>query len=319
MAHLRVHAEIGGDGGCLFYTFDPPGLLARGASFEEALAAAPAEAARLRRLLAGGSLPGAAGNPPGAGGSLLGLLEEPWDEGEVPEIVVAETIRARYQVANGRTNATFQSDLVPVRRSEVPGFLAVLALLRARLLALRDRIPREAYAFKSLPHRKTIEEQLRHMADCDRWYLTRLWDDLPRLGPGTSGRSSIGTAGGPWTSSGTFPTPSSPSSARKTARSGPRARSSGASPTTRSSTWIRASATLGSTWRRECLGAHARESAVKDPSGGPTAAGEPRCRHPRPSSETASPTRSDRTERPRPPRGARCRRCRPDCSRKQDR
>jgi hypothetical protein len=57
----------------------------------------------------------------------------------------------------------------------------VLALLRARLLGLRDRIPREAYAFKSLPHRKTIEEQLRHMADCDRWYLTRLWDGLPHL------------------------------------------------------------------------------------------------------------------------------------------
>jgi len=181
MAHLRVYVEIGGDGGCLFYTFDPPGLLARGASFEEALAAAPAEAARLRRFLAGGNLPGAAGNPPGAGGSLLGLLEEPWDDGDVPEFVMAETIWARYQVANGRTNATFEPDLIPVLRSEVPGFLAVLACIRTRLLALKDRIPPEAYAYRSLPRRKTIEEQLRHMADCDYWYLTRLWDGLPHL------------------------------------------------------------------------------------------------------------------------------------------
>jgi len=27
----------------------------------------------------------------------------------------------------------------------------------------------------------TTGEQLRHIAGCDRWYLSRFWDDLPRL------------------------------------------------------------------------------------------------------------------------------------------
>jgi len=68
-----------------------------------------------------------------------------------------------------------------VRREEVPGFLSVLAGIREELLSLRGRIPPEAHAFRSLPGRMTIGEQLRHVAGCDHWYLTRLWDDLPRL------------------------------------------------------------------------------------------------------------------------------------------
>jgi len=167
MAVLELYAEIGGDGGCLLFTLDPPGLLARGASLEEALAAAPAEATRLRRLL--------------AGGGLLGFLKEPWAEGERSEFVIAETVTGRHAVANGGTKVTFMRDLIPVRRDEVPGFLAVMKLVRDGLWTLKDRIPPEAYGFKSLPRRGTIEEQLRHVASCDLWYLTRLWDDLPRL------------------------------------------------------------------------------------------------------------------------------------------
>lgn len=167
MPELELYAEVGGDGGCLLFTFDPPGLVARGASLQEALAGAPVEAARLRRML--------------ADGGCLDLLREPWEEGESPRLVVVETVRGRYRVANGGTRATFKRDLDPVRPEEVPGFLRVMELTRAGLWALKDRIPPGAYSFRSLPHRMTILEQLRHIASCDRWYLSRFWDDLPRL------------------------------------------------------------------------------------------------------------------------------------------
>ncbi|MHB8927483.1 MAG: DinB family protein [Bacillota bacterium] len=120
MARLKVYAELGSEGGCILYTFDPPGLLSCGDSLDEAMAAAPREAARKR-------------------------------------------------------------DLEPVRSEEVPGFLAILEHQRKTLWALKDRLPAEAYGFKSLPRRMTIKEQLTHIAACDRWYLSRYWRDLPTL------------------------------------------------------------------------------------------------------------------------------------------
>ncbi len=167
MATLELFAEIGGDGGCLLFTHDPPGLLARGATREEALAAAPGEAARLRRLL--------------AGDGLLGLLREPWGDAETPVLRVVETEVGRHRVTDGGTKVTFERDHVPVRRDEVAGFLALMALVRGGVMALGDRLPPEAYAFRSKPHRMTIGEQLRHMATCDYWYYTRLWKNPPHL------------------------------------------------------------------------------------------------------------------------------------------
>lgn len=175
VARLLVYAEIGtDDGGCLLYTFDPPGLLGRGSSEAEALGEAGGSgAAALRALLA------EAGR--------LELLAEPWAEGESPSLVVAERVVRRGRVAGGGTRATFQPDLVPLRSDEIEPFLALLGHLRSRLEALRstlDALPPEVYRFRSLPHRMTIEEQLAHIAGCDRWYLTRFFPQLPgRLPP----------------------------------------------------------------------------------------------------------------------------------------
>ncbi|MEW6031827.1 MAG: hypothetical protein AB1645_02915 [Bacillota bacterium] len=167
MPVLEVYEELGVDGGCHLFTFDPPGLLAWGRSRGEALREAPGQAAALRGLL--------------AEHGLLGVLKEAWEARETPELKVAETVRGRNQVSHGGTKATFARDLVPVSGDEIPGFLRWLAALRTTLWALRDRIPPEGYSFRSLPHRMTIEEQLRHIAGCDRWYLSRFWDNLPRL------------------------------------------------------------------------------------------------------------------------------------------
>jgi len=168
MPKLQVYAEIGlDDGGCLLFTFDPPGLLARGRSFDEAMEVGRSEVRALRRFL--------------AQGGCLGLLQEAWGEGQSPEIVVAETVRRRGRVGNGGTRATFKRDFVPVRPEDTPGLLGLMRHMRATLWTLKDRIPPEAYAFRSLPRRGAIGEQLAHIAACDRWYLSCFWDDLPRL------------------------------------------------------------------------------------------------------------------------------------------
>lgn len=167
MPTLDLYAEASSDGAYLLYTFYPPGLLAWGRTRDEALATAFVEAGRLRGFL--------------ADCGQLDLLKEPWNEDDTPDLVIRETYARRGTVADGGTRATFQRDLEPVRPEEVPGFLAILRHLRTTFRTLKDRIPAGAYGFRSLPHRMTIEEQLRHVASCDRWYLSRFWRDLPRL------------------------------------------------------------------------------------------------------------------------------------------
>ncbi len=164
---LRVYAEIGGDGGCLLFTFSPPGLLARGPSLEAALASAPMEAERLRVFL----------DECGC----LDDLEQPWSHDGTPDIVVAETVRRQGRVANGGTRATFTPDLEPVTAGEVARCIALMTHMRETLFALRDTIPSEGYSFRSRPDRMPISEQLRHIAYCECWYLRRFWPDLPRL------------------------------------------------------------------------------------------------------------------------------------------
>ncbi len=167
MATLEIYLEIGADGGCLIYTFDPPGILARGSSVEEAMAEAPRGARWLRQFL--------------ADSGRLSLLVEPWPEEHDPQLVAAETVRGRGRVARGGTRATYKRDMVAMEKGEILDCLHIMESLRSHLLAFRDRLSPPAYGYRSLPHRKTIEEQLRHIASCERWYLSRLFDDLPRL------------------------------------------------------------------------------------------------------------------------------------------
>lgn len=164
---LEVYSEVGSDGGCLLFTFQPPGLLAWGGTVDNALKRAPQEAFKLRESL--------------ANWGLLHLLEGTWDPALEPEVIVVETYNRRGMVANGNTTATFEPDLEPLEPGELNNFIALMRRSRETLLNLRSLIPPEAYSYRSLPHRKTIDEQLRHIASAERWYLSRLWSDLPRL------------------------------------------------------------------------------------------------------------------------------------------
>jgi hypothetical protein len=165
---IPLYAELGGDGGALLYSFEPPGLVARGASLDEAMGRALAGYAELLDMLRAAR--------PGLGAAGGGPLR----------FEVVEEFRRRRAVADGNTVATFGPDLQPVSREEVTETLDLLAESRRRLLLLRPVIegaadPERLMAFRSLPHRMTVAEQLRHIANAERWYLSRLKPDLPRL------------------------------------------------------------------------------------------------------------------------------------------
>lgn len=162
MRELNVYAEVGEDKGCLLFIFDPPGMLVRANSFDAALDRAP-----------------------GAVNELFALLNGCWQPcpgpGETPNIKVAEVLHRRGKVANGNTSVTFQRDLVPLQPEVIIMFLKAFEGVRRHLLELKAQVPGDAYNYKSMPHRKTIEEQLRHIAVCQGWYLSQLWNNLPRL------------------------------------------------------------------------------------------------------------------------------------------
>lgn len=161
MQELKVFAEVGEENGCLLFIFDPPGLLVRGETLEAALESAPGAAHELAVL--------------------MGNCWQPYVLGNF--VTVAEKILRRGKVANGNTSVTFERDRIPPSRDDITMFLCVLEKVRGQLLELKDKIPPEAYYFRSLPHRKTILEQMSHIAACDRWYLSRLWKGIPRLKP----------------------------------------------------------------------------------------------------------------------------------------
>jgi len=182
---IEAYAEIGQDGGVLLFSFDPPGLLARGTS----LGAAVREAAErgwpeLRAMAA------AAGRSLEAAGK-----RSPWPTGATPpaapggeqtEVAIIETRERRGAVANGNTSATFRLDLAPLTPADVTASLELLAESRRHLLALRPLLecspdPAAMLAFRSRPDRKSIAEQLMHIAAVERWYLVRIRPELPRL------------------------------------------------------------------------------------------------------------------------------------------
>lgn len=183
----QVYAEVGTDGGALLFSFDPPGLAGHGASVAEAL-----EQARTRGIAELLSMAATAGRALVTDGR-----SSPWPvpapaapavpgQPQAHSLVVVETKHRRGPVANGNTTATFGPDLVPLAASEVPALLELLAESRRRLLAWRpilETAPEAAklLRFRSLPHRKSVAEQLAHVAATERWYLTRICPPLPPL------------------------------------------------------------------------------------------------------------------------------------------
>jgi len=104
----------------------------------------------------------------------LHLLVEPWAEGDMPLLDIAETVRRSDLVAKGQTDATFSPDVNPLNPLEINSYLRLLETSRQSLLQLKRHVPASVYGFRSRPGRKTIGEQLLHIAGAELWYLSRM-------------------------------------------------------------------------------------------------------------------------------------------------
>jgi predicted RNase H-like HicB family nuclease/uncharacterized damage-inducible protein DinB len=68
----------------------------------------------------------------------------------------------------------FECDRQPLRRDEIPGFLALMTAARQELLALIRELPEAALSWQRGPKEWSIAEVLRHVAGAQRYYLTRI-------------------------------------------------------------------------------------------------------------------------------------------------
>ncbi len=109
-----------------------------------------------------------------------GLAAPPLQEEAVPHLVQCKSTGR-----SGGIIGFFESERVAVTAEETPGLLALMACARADLLALTRELPPDALDRRPAPKSWCILEVLRHVADAERWYLTRILDpaSLPRFGP----------------------------------------------------------------------------------------------------------------------------------------
>jgi hypothetical protein len=98
------------------------------------------------------------------------------------KIEVAGELKRRGSASDGSSHL-FPEERSAPSRSEVSERLQVLACTRQELLAATRGLPIRGLEGQEpgKPATHTILNQLRHIADVERWYLSRLWRNLPRL------------------------------------------------------------------------------------------------------------------------------------------
>jgi hypothetical protein len=115
---------------------------------------------------------------------------------EVPQprrigVEVTERLVYRARLHHGRTQAFFAIDRSALTLREVRQHLRWLEHSRRTLFALVERLPPEALLWGT-PQRRgrrpgkggggwTIWHYLRHIAGVEKWYVSQLWEGLPRL------------------------------------------------------------------------------------------------------------------------------------------
>ena len=71
----------------------------------------------------------------------------------------------------------YAADAVPLSREEIECYLAVARCAREELIALVRRLPAEAMEWRYDERSRTIRQILRHVANAELWYITRVIDD----------------------------------------------------------------------------------------------------------------------------------------------
>lgn len=77
----------------------------------------------------------------------------------------------------------YESERAPVTEDEIGRFIRLMDHSRDTLLRLVRGVPDLILDARPRPRVRTIREILRHIANAEHWYLTRIWHDVPRLPP----------------------------------------------------------------------------------------------------------------------------------------
>jgi hypothetical protein len=157
--------EVGRDGWATVWVGELLGLFVNEPSEEEAL----------RQL-------------PGAIVAYLQWLRRHGDDIEVPDAVmvaVAERQTPDLDLAYGEYGALYDLDRVPVTDDDLAHAAHWMRYMRHDTLELVARLPADAMAWRRTPgHEYSIGDYLEHIARAERWYLSRLWSEVPKHVPG---------------------------------------------------------------------------------------------------------------------------------------
>lgn len=107
---------------------------------------------------------------------------------EVPDsvtVAVAERRTSDLDFAYGQYEALYDRERVPVTGDDLAQATRWMRYMRQDTLDLVARLPEGALTWRRTPdHKYSIGDYLEHIARAERWYLTRLWPEVPEHVPG---------------------------------------------------------------------------------------------------------------------------------------
>jgi hypothetical protein len=127
---------------------------------------------------------------PGAIVAYLQWLRRHGEDIKAPEAAMvagAERQTPDLDLAYGEYAALFDRDRVPVTDDDLVQATRWMRYMRDDTLDLVARLPAAAMGWRRRPdHKYSIGDYLEHIARAERWYLTRLWPDVPLHVPGAT-------------------------------------------------------------------------------------------------------------------------------------
>jgi len=124
-------------------------------------------------------------------GAIVACLQWLRQHGEDTEALDAVTVAVterqtpELDLAYGEYAALFARDRVPVSDDDLVQAMRWMRYMRDDTLDLVARLPAGAMEWRRTPdHKYSIADYLEHIARAERWYLTRLWPEVPPHVPG---------------------------------------------------------------------------------------------------------------------------------------
>ncbi|MEW6045773.1 MAG: DinB family protein [Bacillota bacterium] len=111
-----------------------------------------------------------------------GLWESPPPQNGSVEWAIAEEQPIEGDFESGDDVGFYGPDLAPLSRDEVERYLQIARCAREGLVALVRRLPPEAFDWRYNEKARPIRQILRHVANAELWYITRVIDDPSKHG-----------------------------------------------------------------------------------------------------------------------------------------